>query len=310
MINKTKSESDSSRSALFLSSGPSQHNDNFKRIPDAFAAAGWHTTTVPHESLLYVDGEVHAWTASSPEHARLTDFDLIWPIGFGNFDTFLDRAQLLRLVPQSMLITQMSAWFEAHGKSAFLAHCPVSAVASCSEPLIEMMQREGGEWVLKPNAGSFGRDVHFIPEGQQGRDLVRSVLSSQRESFYILQRFLPQIVQGETRTLIADGQVIGSYLRTPSHDIRANVALNATVGPTDLRDGAGQLVAELCAQLVDQGIGFAAIDTVDVHLIEVNIANPGGLSTLSEIYQHDFASDLVQAICNRRFKNQPSRRSS
>ena len=42
--------------------------------------------------------------------------------------------------------------------------------------------------------------------------------------------------------------------------------------------------------------GFAAIDTVYPHLIEVNVANPGGLATLSALFDRDCAAATAEAL--------------
>ena len=37
-------------------------------------------------------------------------------------------------------------------------------------------------------------------------------------------------------------------------------------------------------ELISHRVGFAAIDTVGGYLMEVNLANPGGLQTLEDLY--------------------------
>jgi hypothetical protein len=282
------------RSVLFLSSGPSRHNDNFERLPRAFAETGWHVVEKPHESLAYIDGTVSA------DDLDVAAFDLVWPIGFGNFHTFLDRAQLLTLIPRNKLVTRMSAWLTLHGKSAFLKYGPASIVAGSAEPMIALMAGHDGGWVLKPNAGSFGRDVHFIENDATGRERLRSIVGKNEGEYFVLQQFIADIANGETRTLIAEGRPIASYLRTPTRDIRANVALAASVSRADISGTEKAMVADIAAQLHAEGVGFASIDTVGSHLIEVNVANPGGLGTLSDLYGHDFAVDVANIFTETR----------
>ncbi len=45
-------------------------------------------------------------------------------------------------------------------------------------------------------------------------------------------------------------------------------------------------------------IGFAAVDTCEGFLIEVNIVNPGGLSSLQDVYGEDFSKKTALAIIN------------
>ena len=112
----------------------------------------------------------------------------------------------------------------------------------------------------------------------------------------MLQRFLPEIALGETRTLIAAGRIIGSYLRVPTDQLHANLAQQGEAQITVLGNAQSTLVERIAADLLTQNIGFAAVDTVGDTLMEVNIANPGGLGTLNRLYHRDFGPDLVHAI--------------
>ena len=119
---------------------------------------------------------------------------------------------------------------------------------------------------------------------------------AQRPSeYFVLQRFLPEIAQGETRTLVAGGEIIGSYLRVPDDELHANLARQAKATATTLSAEQRVLVNDIRADLLQQHIGFAAIDTVGTTLMEVNVANPGGLSTLNAVYTRDFGAAIVAA---------------
>jgi hypothetical protein len=80
----------------------------------------------------------------------------VWPVGFGDRDTFFDRAQLLQQVDQRKLVTPVDAWLRLHGKPAFLHYGPPSIVSANPAPMLTRLQTDGGRWVLKPCAGSFG----------------------------------------------------------------------------------------------------------------------------------------------------------
>ena len=276
-------------SVLFLSSGPSRHNDNFERIPAAFERAGWNVANEAHESVALDPSGLRAGAR------LLAEYDLVWPIGFGDYQTFHDRAQLLKMLPQDKLITRIDAWLSLHGKTAFLEYCPPTSIAARPQPLLDIMAAQSGDWVLKPCGGSFGRDVHFVSSDARGRQRIKEVMRN-GDTFYLLQRYVPEILDGETRTLVAGGRLIASYLRTPTCDIRANVALDARVSRSTLAPADASMVAEIAAKLQASGVGFAAVDTVAGRLVEVNIANPGGLATLDALYGHDFTDDLVGIV--------------
>ena len=52
--------------------------------------------------------------------------------------------------------------------------------------------------------------------------------------------------------------------------------------------------------LQSEGIRFAAVDLVGTKLIEVNIANPGGLATLDALYGGDRAVQVASAVARTR----------
>ena len=66
--------------------------------------------------------------------------------------------------------------------------------------------------------------------------------------YCIAQRFLPAIAQGETRTLVAAGQIVGSYLRVPADGLRANLDADATVSQATLTAAQTSLVSKLATE--------------------------------------------------------------
>ena len=60
--------------------------------------------------------------------------------------------------------------------------------------------------------------------------------------YFMLQRFLPAIAQGETRTLVVAGRQIGSYLRVPTDDLHANLAQRGRAETTTLSPGQSKIV--------------------------------------------------------------------
>jgi glutathione synthase/RimK-type ligase-like ATP-grasp enzyme len=60
-----------------------------------------------------------------------------------------------------------------------------------------------------------------------------------------------------------------------------------------------RLINDIVEDLKRRRIGYAAIDTVGDYLMEVNIANPGGLGTLATVYGRDFGADVVSAVTAR-----------
>ena len=114
--------------------------------------------------------------------------------------------------------------------------------------------------------------------------------------WFVLQQYVPAISAGEHRSLLIGDQIIGSYRRVPRDGLRANLASggHALPGAPEGREVA--VVEEVKRRLLARGVGFAAIDTSGSYLVEVNVANPGGLGTLNEVYAKDFGAEVVTCV--------------
>ena len=273
---------------LFLIGKGPHRNDNHSRLPRAFAGEGWRTAVADHGSLHQHRGAIKAG------ETNLDDCDLIWPLGFGERRSFLDRMQLLRRLDQRRLVNAVDAYTYLHGKLAFPEHQPETYAGSEAGPLIERLHGQG-EWIVKPSGASFGMGVVKFSEDADGRAAIRRTL--REHGFAILQRYVDAAADGETRCLVAAGKIIGSYRRLPRADgHRANLTAGATAAPHPLSAGERALAQTIGTQLSAAGVGFAAVDIAHPHLIETNVANPGGLSTIQALSGEDLAPSAARAI--------------
>ncbi|MDH3641378.1 MAG: hypothetical protein OES38_04740 [Gammaproteobacteria bacterium] len=275
--------------AFLLGDVAEARNDNHLRLPAGFRAAGWRVTELPHDCVNINNGSprLGPW---DPDQ-----FDLIWPLGFGRQLSFFDRMQLLQLLDQSRFVNTPDALVYLHGKYRWLDSMPETHAGNDVQALAAVIAG-GGDWVLKPPAGSYGRDVRLIREGDDPGPALAALAGGEQALYCIVQRYLPEITRGETRTLIAGADIVGSYLRIPADGLLANLSSDGEPAATALDATTLRLVQTVAEDLQTLGVGFAAVDTAGGYLMEVNIANPGGLGTLESVYGKDPTAAAVAAI--------------
>ncbi len=277
--------------AFLLGDTAQARHDHHLRLPAAFRQAGWETVELDTETLALTPAGV---TLDGRDPAAFT---LVWLLGMGRQQTFLDRMQLLALLPRGQLVVATGALVYRHAKYAWWPDLP-ETYASADAQVLKARLARGGDWVVKPPAGSFGRDVARVRDDPAGHAAIDRLCAGGR--YALLQRYVPEVEQGEKRTLVAGGRIIGTYLRRPdatgAGDFRANLAAGAEAAPAALDAMERDLVTRLAEELVRQRIGFAAVDTAYPYLMEVNVANPGGLGTLAELYGEDPAPQVVEAL--------------
>ena len=93
---------------------------------------------------------------------------------------------------------------------------------------------EQGEIVVKPLHGFAGGSVFRI--GSDGRNLASLIelFNGTYREPHVLQRFLPEIADGDKRIVLVDGEVAGALNRLPSPgEIRSNLAVGGTAAKTN-----------------------------------------------------------------------------
>ena len=260
-----------------LSNGVSPHNDNHARIVDALQQDGWEVSVFSHGSLCMLEQTVCA--GPTP----LDTFDLVWMLGLGEQHDFLDRCQILNNLPAEKLVNSPMATAFFHSKHANLPHSPLTFTGNSPKDLVAAATRhpEISRWVVKPSAGSYGRGVTLVTTAKALEQALESATKGGR--YCVLQAYVEEIVAGETRSLWVNGSIIGSYLRIPDRNFLANLSQGARPRPAMLDSQQISIIDEIGNYLLKNGIRFAAIDMAFPWLIEVNVANPGGLATLSSL---------------------------
>jgi len=260
-----------------LSNGVSPHNDNHNRITSALDSDGWQISTFAHSKVSLRDGLVYA--GEQP----LANFDLVWMLGLGEREDFMDRCQILANLPAGKMLNGARAMLALHSKHFQLPHAPLSCSANSTKDLLNYAEQhpEISRWVVKPAAGSYGRGVVMADCREALEQAVQR--STANRSYCVLQAYVEEIAAGETRCLVVNGEIIGSYLRIPDRDFLANLSQGARARSTVLDTQEINQVQDIALVLAKQGVRFAAIDMAFPYLIEVNIANPGGLATLARL---------------------------
>ena len=272
---------------LFLSDRPEvTTRDNVHTLPRVFAQAGWQVGIETH-ALSWRQGKVCAGKTC------LTDVDLVWPLGLGDHGDFIDRMQLLAH-SGARLINSPEAYLLLHGKLMWADLLPQTHASNRIDDLAEILAGSTGEWILKPAAGSFGREVHRLLPNDG--DLLRKTMLANAGEWFVLQQYVPAISAGEHRSLLIGDQIIGSYRRVPRDGLRANLATGGHALPGAPQGREVDVVEEVKRRLLARGVGFAAIDTSGSYLVEVNVANPGGIGTLNEVYARDFGAEVVSCV--------------
>src|SRR3954447_10125249 len=138
---------------------------------------------------------------------------------------------------------------------------------------------EQGEVVLKPLHGFAGGSVFRIgPDGRNLASLIELFNATYREP-HVIQKFLPEIAQGDKRIVLVDGEIAGAINRVPGEgEIRSNLAVGGKAAKTALTAREEEICAALAPELKKRGLLFVGLDVIaGKWLTEINVTTPTGI---------------------------------
>jgi glutathione synthase len=157
---------------------------------------------------------------------------------------------------------------------------------------------EHGEVVVKPLHGNAGKAVFKVGrDGGNLAPLIELFNGTYREP-HVIQKFLPEVADGDKRIVLVEGEVAGAINRKPAEgDIRSNLAAGGTAEATELTDQERAICAALGPELKRRGLLFVGIDVIGGRwLTEINVTSPTGIVAIDQFSGTDTPSRIWEAI--------------
>ncbi|MGQ0559663.1 MAG: glutathione synthase [Sphingosinicella sp.] len=160
---------------------------------------------------------------------------------------------------------------------------------------------EQGEIVVKPLHGFAGGSVFRV--GSDGRNLA-SLIELFNKAYrepHVLQKFLPEIAEGDKRIVLVDGEFAGAVNRIPGEgEIRSNMAVGGKPAKTELTETEREICDALGPELKKRGLIFVGIDVIGGKwLTEINVTSPTGIVAIDRFNGTDTAARIWEAIERR-----------
>jgi glutathione synthase len=152
--------------------------------------------------------------------------------------------------------------------------------------------------IVKPLGGMGGTSIFRIQADDPNRNVILETLTDHQQRFAMAQRFIPEIVDGDKRILVIDGDPVPYALaRIPSEgENRGNLAAGGRGVGVALSDKDREIVETVAPRLRDQGILFAGLDVIGDFLTEVNVTSPTCIRELDKIYDINISAVLMDCI--------------
>lgn len=242
----------------------------------------------------------------APTDLDLGEVDVVWMRKDPPFDMrYIFSTYLLDMVPPETLVVNGAQGLKLFNEKLWVMarwpHLqPPTLLANDPAQLRAFVEAQPDRTVLKPWDGNGGRGVLVTSRDDRNLGSMIELLSHEGRDYVIAQRYLPEVVKGDKRILIFDGEPVGAMLRVPADkDHRANMHVGASVEACELGARDRQICDELGPSLREWGMVFVGIDVIGDHLTEVNVTSPTGIQEMNRLYGARLEADLVDRVERR-----------
>ncbi len=175
--------------------------------------------------------------------------------------------------------------------------CPPTLV-SRNLAALKAFVGEQGQAVLKPLDGMGGRSIFRAGSGEPNLNVILETLTDGGRQLAMAQRYLPEIVDGDKRILLVDGEPIDYCLaRIPQGDeFRGNLATGGRGEGRPLSDRDRWIAAQVGPEMKRRGMLFVGLDVIGDYLTEVNVTSPTCIRELDAQFGLNIAGRMFDCI--------------
>jgi glutathione synthase len=175
-----------------------------------------------------------------------------------------------------------------------IPHTTVSSSASQLKKFIEQQQ----DTILKPLDGMGGESIFRVKHDDANLNVIIETLTYKGRRMIMAQRFIPEIVQGDKRILLINGEPVPYALaRIPGKgETRGNLAVGGRGEGVELSERDRWICQQVGPRLREIGLLFVGLDVIGDYLTEINVTSPTCIRELDTIFELNISATLMDCI--------------
>jgi len=175
--------------------------------------------------------------------------------------------------------------------------CPPLIVASSAQKL-KAFHLQHEDVIYKPLDGMGGASIFRIKPGDANLGVVIETLTDGGRQHIMAQKFIPDIVNGDKRILLVNGEPVNYALaRIPAAgENRGNLAAGGSGVAQELSDRDRWICEQVGPVMREKGLLFVGLDVIGDYLTEINVTSPTCVREIDRAFNLDIAGDLMDCI--------------
>ena len=163
---------------------------------------------------------------------------------------------------------------------------------------VKAFHAEHGDIILKPLDGMGGMGIFRVKADGLNLGSIIETLNLDGAQTLMVQRYLPEIVEGDKRVLVIGGQPVPfSLARIPQgNEVRGNLAAGGKGVAMPLTEREREIAEAVGPTLAARGLMLVGLDVIGGCLTEVNVTSPTCFQEITQQMGFDVAAMFVDAL--------------
>ncbi|AFO92339.1 glutathione synthase [Phaeobacter inhibens] len=231
----------------------------------------------------------------------LSDFDVVWLRQDPPFDMhYITSTHLLDRLKGQTLVVNDPFWVRNYPEKLLVLDFPeLTPPTTVARDLdtIKAFKEKHGDIILKPLYGNGGAGVFRLDANDRNLTSLHELFTGFSREPLIVQKFLPDVSNGDKRVILVDGEPVGAINRVPAAgETRSNMHVGGRPEKISLSDRDREICAAIGPLLREKGQVFVGIDVIGDYLTEINVTSPTGIQELERFDGVNIAEKIWQAI--------------
>ena len=287
--------------ALLLEAQKRGHTISYY-TPDKLSQKG-SEIVAPVQALVVRDEDGNHFTLGEAKRTSLASFDVVLLRQDPPFDmAYITSTHMLEQIHPKTLVVNDPASVRNAPEKMFVLNFPElmpPTLVSRDRAEIDAFRSEHGDVVMKPLHGHGGSAVFRVTRNDMNYGSLFDLFSVTFREPWVIQRFLPEVKDGDKRIILVDGEFAGAVNRVPAaDDLRSNMVRGGATKSTELSAREREICARIGPSLRERGLLLVGIDVIGGNLTEINVTSPTGIRAVARLGGPDIAAlvwDKIEA---------------
>ncbi len=244
------------------------------------------------------------FTLGDEEVIELKTMDVILMRQDPPFDmSYITATHILESVHPKTLVVNDPVHVRNAPEKLFVTHFPElmpPTVITSDKQEILSFRAEHKDIIVKPLFGNGGAGVFHIAPGDENLGALLELFTQLYREPIIVQRYLPEVRQGDKRIILIDGEPVGAINRVPAAgEARSNMHVGGRPEHAGLTARDKEICAAIGPALRERGMIFVGIDVIGRYMTEINVTSPTGLQEVNRFEKVVLEDRIWDAIEKR-----------